>query len=412
MDKSFVEVSNKLKELGIKNYDFMLKTQDVKLKALGDKVTEYRYFPTQNTDTVSRICEECYRNFWFFLRHMVKIPVVSEPHSYEFKLHMGSCELFYLLQHNVSQYVEWSRQFYTTTANLIWLIYVTAFHANDCLIICRNNSDVIDMQHKILAIKSCLPLYIQNKFHADDIKVETLNKVTDYRKYFSEFDNIFFEQFAYNEDLKYIRNNSQGLGIADIIQERKTRKYHSIVIASTPSDLKSTSGMVAFFMRKHCAKFIGYQFYDLDLNIMDNVPNGFILNSYTFKELLLSKEEQDEYENRMKVGLQYDNDHRFYNKEILLQWEGFQHFISKENIETKKMRAPKRQCEMCYLEEDEADLQDYSYGMQLWQIEPKNNILDKHIVYLTLCPKCKEELEKDLKKLMGVMIDHVEVKYG
>ena len=61
-NKSFLQVAKDLKQLGIKNYYFMLEIRDYTL------IDVDPYSPNLTQDQVSRTMTECTRNLWYHLR--------------------------------------------------------------------------------------------------------------------------------------------------------------------------------------------------------------------------------------------------------------------------------------------------------------------------------------------------------
>lgn len=67
-NRSFLQVANDLKILGIKNFYFMLRLNDptlINVDPYSDKLTE---------DQISRILFECRTNIWYYLREICRIP--------------------------------------------------------------------------------------------------------------------------------------------------------------------------------------------------------------------------------------------------------------------------------------------------------------------------------------------------
>lgn len=67
-NKSFLQVAKDLKQLGIKNYYFMLEIKDPTL------INVDPYSPNLTREEISRIQTECVRNIWYYLREVCRIP--------------------------------------------------------------------------------------------------------------------------------------------------------------------------------------------------------------------------------------------------------------------------------------------------------------------------------------------------
>lgn len=64
-NKSFIKVSDILKEQGVLNNKFFLALYDMRLETIDP------YHPDLNNEMKSRIIKECYNNYWYFLREVL-----------------------------------------------------------------------------------------------------------------------------------------------------------------------------------------------------------------------------------------------------------------------------------------------------------------------------------------------------
>lgn len=71
---SFLKVANELKILGIKNCYFMLEIKDYSLVNVDPYAVDKEGHTTCTQDQIARICNECARNPWYFIREIVRIP--------------------------------------------------------------------------------------------------------------------------------------------------------------------------------------------------------------------------------------------------------------------------------------------------------------------------------------------------
>ena len=65
-NKSFLQVAKDLKQLGVKNFYFMLEIYDYSLINIDP------YSPNLTQDQISRIMTECVKNIWYYLRELRK----------------------------------------------------------------------------------------------------------------------------------------------------------------------------------------------------------------------------------------------------------------------------------------------------------------------------------------------------
>lgn len=73
-NKSFLQVAQDLKTLGIKNWYFMLEIYDYSLVNIDPYSVDTNGHATLSQDQVTRIMTECMRNPWYYLRELSRIP--------------------------------------------------------------------------------------------------------------------------------------------------------------------------------------------------------------------------------------------------------------------------------------------------------------------------------------------------
>lgn len=73
-NKSFLQVAKDLKALGIKNWYFMLEIVDYSLTAVDPYAADKDGHSTLSQDQVTRVMTECFRNPWYYLREIARIP--------------------------------------------------------------------------------------------------------------------------------------------------------------------------------------------------------------------------------------------------------------------------------------------------------------------------------------------------
>lgn len=106
-NKSFLKVSDQLRNSGIKNFNFMLRLDDYKLLNVNPND------PKLDSDTRERIMIECSNNIWYYFRECLRIK--NENGTYEkFKLTKLTAAMIYLVEHSRHQYVIGHRMSYKT----------------------------------------------------------------------------------------------------------------------------------------------------------------------------------------------------------------------------------------------------------------------------------------------------------
>ena len=73
-NKSFLQVAKDLKSLGVKNWYFMLEIVDYSLTNVDPFAEDKNGHSTLSQDQVTRVMTECFRNPWYYLREIARIP--------------------------------------------------------------------------------------------------------------------------------------------------------------------------------------------------------------------------------------------------------------------------------------------------------------------------------------------------
>lgn len=73
-NKSFLQVAKDLKTLGIENWYFMLQIYDISLVSINPHSCDENGHTTLTKDQIMRVMTECYKNPWYFLREVARIP--------------------------------------------------------------------------------------------------------------------------------------------------------------------------------------------------------------------------------------------------------------------------------------------------------------------------------------------------
>jgi len=155
-NKSFLQVAKDLKQLGIKNYYFMLEIKDPSL------INVDPYSPNLTMDEVSRIQTECVRNIWYYLREVCRIPSQGgEPVPY--KANRGNMAQTWCIVHGIDSWLCLPRQQGKTQSILATLAWGYSFGTNDSVFIFINK-DGTNAKENLQRLKDqieCLPKYLQ-----------------------------------------------------------------------------------------------------------------------------------------------------------------------------------------------------------------------------------------------------------
>ena len=79
-NRSFVDISNYLKAIGIKNYKFMLVLYDPDLAGIDP------FDPNLSIAMKAKILKEIQRNYYYFIREVVRVPASGYPQGVRYQL--------------------------------------------------------------------------------------------------------------------------------------------------------------------------------------------------------------------------------------------------------------------------------------------------------------------------------------
>ena len=152
---SFVEMSNYLKAIGIKNNRFMLTLLDPDLANIDP------HDPNLPLVYKRKVLCEVYNNFWYYLREVVRVPSTGEPSK--FILNRGNMAFLYLATMNFNCILLQPRQTGKTIAAAAFYTYVYNFRTQNTQISLLNKEfkDSKDNLARIRAIRDLLPTYLR-----------------------------------------------------------------------------------------------------------------------------------------------------------------------------------------------------------------------------------------------------------
>lgn len=154
-NKSFVEMSNYLKAIGVKNNRFMLALLDPDLANIDP------HDPNLPEVYKLKVLYEVANNFWYFLREVVRIPSSGSPS--QFILNRGNMAFLYLAIMNINTILLLPRQTGKTIGACCFYTYVYNFRTQNSQISLLNKEfkDSKDNLARIRAIRDLLPSYLR-----------------------------------------------------------------------------------------------------------------------------------------------------------------------------------------------------------------------------------------------------------
>lgn len=131
-NKSFIQVAQDLKTLGVKNCYFMLEIKDPSVIGIDPFQVDLKTGECNLTkDQISRIITECKRNPWYFLREVARITEAGKPDGVPYRANRGNIAQAYLFLHDLDSWLCISRQQGKTMSCLELLLWVYNFGTTD-----------------------------------------------------------------------------------------------------------------------------------------------------------------------------------------------------------------------------------------------------------------------------------------
>ncbi len=340
-NKSFLDMHYYLKAKKIKNNDFFLTLYDPDLAGVDPRDLSL------NTVMKAKILQECRRNFWYFLREVIRIPDQGGEvgSGVPYRLHRGNLALNFGFINNWSMYLELPRQFGKTISAICWYLWVFNFRTT--------NSEImfINMKHdysklnlaRLKEIREALPSYLKldQVYSADGTKkrvtdrVETLqhpannNKIKTLASATSKAGanglgrGLTMPMHWYDE-IAWIKFNSVIMAAATpsyLTASKNARRNgapYGILLTSTPGILTTDEGKYAYNLINNATHFdeqyYDYSYQQLQELLSKNTKSPFVYIRYAYNQL----GEGDEYLQKCIKDLLEDWD--AIRREVLLEW--------------------------------------------------------------------------------------------
>ena len=340
-NQSFIDMHHYLKSQGIQNNDFFLCLFDAGLAGVDPRD------PNLSQSMKARIMNECRRNYWYFLREVVRIPdqggTVGSGKRY--KLHRGNLAMNFLFVLNFNQFVEMPRQHGKTTAALCRYLWVYNFGTSnsEIMFMHKDHSGSKKNLKDLKAIRDALPSYLQMSSSIDaegkKLKVPNTivmiqhpynnNKITTFPSARTKdaANNLgrgstmplqYYDEFAfmpYNREV-YL---AAAPAFSTASQNAKNNKApYGMLLTTTPGDLLTDSGIYAYDIRNKATPWHEH-YYDLTYEQLEdlknsNTNNSFFLVSYKYQQLGSG---QDYFK---RMVLEMNKDWAAIRREVMLEW--------------------------------------------------------------------------------------------
>ncbi|MBP5595727.1 MAG: hypothetical protein J6Y02_10120 [Pseudobutyrivibrio sp.] len=155
-NKSFLDCYYYLKSKGIKNCRFHLLLLDKDLVGIDP------FDPRLNLRMKQKVLVECQRNYWYFIRNVVRIPSSGGPPD-RYRMNRGMLAMNFCLQLNLNIYLELPRQQGKTMGAVIWYLWLYNFASRDSMIVFLNKKMETAKENlqRLKSIRDLLPSYLQ-----------------------------------------------------------------------------------------------------------------------------------------------------------------------------------------------------------------------------------------------------------
>ena len=339
-NKSFINMHYYLKSIGIKNNKFMLSLFDPDLAGVDP------YDPSLSLEMKMKIYREVQRNYWYFLREVVRVTANGNPRGVRYELNRGNLAFNFCSMYNMNLFFEMPRQVGKTMAAIVRYLYVYNFASANSNITFMNkqNQDAKRNLESFKAVRDLLPSWLQlsQEFSVINGKKKKLPSTVQTIQHPVNHNIIRTVPGARNETAaaNLLRGQTITMWWADewaftafnstiyvnsmpalnkaFINAKRANVPYGITITTTPGRLSTFEGQFAYDMIQNATPF-NERWYDLSYEqIMDIVNNNmnsiFVYIKYSYKQLGLGEKWfYDQCKNMMWKMVDI-------RREILLEW--------------------------------------------------------------------------------------------
>lgn len=338
-NKSFLEVHQYLKDLGIENNRFMLTLLDPDLARIDP------FDPALPSMMKAKVLKECLYNPWYFFREIVRIPDSGQANGIRFQLSRGNLALLFCLMLNLNTYLEQPRQTGKTISSLCWYLYLFNFgtaNAEMSFLNKKLDDSKLNLQ-RIREIRDLLPSYLKmdQAFNADGTRVRGKNNVETLQhpvnnnriRTVASARNkvaaaslmrgrttsiIYIDEYGFIQYNTIIYTNMVPAFNTAANNAKRNGTPYGMLVTSTPGMLTTDEGVEAFHMKESATPF-SERWYDLTKEqiydiIGSNSNSSFVYIRYTYQQLGKS----EEWFKKLCIDMRKDWD--AIRREVLLEW--------------------------------------------------------------------------------------------
>lgn len=340
-NQSFLDMHYYLKERGIKNNAFFLAIFDTDLIGVNPRD------PRLPFEMKKKVLAECFRNFWYFIREIVRIPTQggSINDGIPYKLSRGNLALNWCCVNNINTFLELPRQHGKTISVDCWYLWVFNFgttnseftfmnkKADDSKLNLRRLRDIRDTLPDYLKMDT--PLGVGGQKLKAKNNAETLEHLTNGNRIVTKASArnkasadgigrgcttpcIWWDEYAFILYNSIIYAAAMPAFVSASQNAIKNHAPYGVIITTTPGDLTTEEGQSAFRTKELATKF-EEEFYDLSYQDVREIQN--LNDSSTFFYIRFTYQQLGsgiDYFKRMVKEL--EKNWPKIRREILLEW--------------------------------------------------------------------------------------------
>lgn len=340
-NKSFLDMHYYLKDTGRKNNAFFLILFDPDLDGVDPRD------PRLNTFMKQKVLAECMKNYWYFLREVIRIPESggARGSGKKYELHRGNLALNFGFMFNWNMFFELPRQMGKSIGILCRMLWEFNFGTTNSQMSFFNKKHEDSKLNlaRLKELRAALPSYLQmsEAYGVDGQKlkaknsVETLEHPTNGNKIKTlpaarnktsasslgrgeTVPRLWFDEYAFTLFNSTIYMSAVPGYKTAAINARNNNAPYGILISTTPGDLTTDEGLAAFNTKEAATPF-SEEMYDMSYErltelISANTNSSFVYIRFTYQQLGRS----EEWFKQMVVDMERKwSDIR---REVLLEW--------------------------------------------------------------------------------------------
>ena len=320
-NKSFIQVASDLKELGVKNWYFMLEIKDPSLINVDPYAEDKNGHTTLTRDQISKISLECLNNLWYYLREICRIPAAGNPRGIPYKANRGNIAAAWCLLQGIDSWLCLPRQQGKTKSALGSMNWAYSYGTQNSTFIFINKDGENAKQNlrDFSLMIDFLPEYMRYESVIDDDGkiVKSINNATRMkhpvtgnqilvRGRAAGYDDamslgrglsapiLHFDETEFTKWIDVIVENSVSTFETSSRASKETGSIYGRIFTSTPGDIDTPAGAAAERLLAKTAKW-DESFYDksreeIEEILYANKRIGIVYIEYSYQQIGLTRE--------------------------------------------------------------------------------------------------------------------------